>query len=499
MHEEIILEMKGIVKYFRGVTALDGVGIQVHKQEILALVGENGAGKSTLMNILLGTLQPDEGEIYFKGKRFLPKSPIDALASGISMIHQELTLVPEMSVSENIWLGREKLFSRRGYLNISARDRATDELLNQLKIHIDPQRPIKMLSVAEMQLVELARAVSYNSELIIMDEPTSSLTSKEITMLYDIVRSLSQKGTSIIFITHKLEEVFTICDTVCVLRDGHFVDYKPIGEMTHDEIIAKMVGRRVENLYPKEIAEIGDVALEVRNFSREGYFENINFSVHRGEILGFCGLIGAGRTEIVECIFGIEKRSSGTLLLDGKETAIRNTQDAIASGMAMVTEDRLRRGLIHKLSIKFNMSIAYLNRVTKHGFTDDRRIESDCMNMRDALGIKISSMNQLGGQLSGGNQQKVIIGKWLMTEPDILILDEPTRGIDVGAKAEIYKLIGELAKQGKAIIMVSSELPELMGISDRIIVVANGKQMAEFDRESFDSNTIMQAAFGRPQ
>ena len=499
MLNEIILEMKGIYKYFRGVTALNDVSLTVHKAEILALVGENGAGKSTLMNILLGALQPDGGEILFKGRKFLPGSPAAALNAGISMIHQELTLVPDMSVSENIWLGREQLFTKRGYLNISARDKATNELLSQLKINVDPAMPIKMLSVAQMQLVELARAVSYNSELIIMDEPTSSLTSSEISVLYDIVHSLSAKGTSIIFITHKLEGVFAICNTVTILRDGHFVDSKPIEALTKDEIIAKMVGRRVENLYPKEYADIGEVALEVKNFTREGCFSDVSFSVRKGEVLGFCGLIGAGRTELVESIFGIEKKTSGTLYLGGKETVIKSTKDAIAHGMAMVTEDRLRRGLIHKLSVKFNMSVAYLDRVCRFGFANDTQIEKDCASMREALAIKVSSLNQLGGQLSGGNQQKVIIGKWMMTEPEILILDEPTRGIDVGAKAEIYRLICKLAQEGKAIIMVSSELPELMGISDRIIVMANGHQMGEFEREHFDSSSIMQAAFGKRQ
>ncbi|MEI8200826.1 MAG: sugar ABC transporter ATP-binding protein [Eubacteriales bacterium] len=498
MHQdEILFEMKGITKVFPGVRALSDVDLYLKKGEVLAVVGENGAGKSTLMNIMLGSHKPDDGEMIFKDKPYNPKNPAEALNAGISMIHQELTLVPEMSVSENIWLGQEEKFIKFGWLKVEDRDQATKKLLDELKIDVNPRKKIKTLSVAEMQLIEIARAVSYDSEVIIMDEPTSSLTNKEINMLYDIIRSLTKKNISITFITHKLDEVFTICDSVMIMRDGHLIDRKPVGEITSDEIIHKMVGRDLTTLYPKEIAAIGDVVLEVKNLTRKGYFNDISFTVRKGEILGFSGLVKAGRSEVMECVFGVEKPDSGEIFMHGKLMKINNTEDAINQKMAMVTEDRLRRGLIHMHSVKINLSLAYLPRITNRGgFIDRRKEEADCQRVRTAIEIKASNLNQLAGQLSGGNQQKVIIGKWLLTDSELLIFDEPTRGIDVGSKAEIYKIMCNLAKQGKAIIMVSSELPEVMAISDRLVVMAHGKKMIELDRCEYDETTIMQYAFG---
>lgn len=488
--------MKNITKKFPGVLAVSEVDLFLIKGEVLAVVGENGAGKSTLMNLVLGSIQPTNGEMTYKGKRYAPKNPEEALKTGISMIHQELTLVPEMTVSENIWLGQEKKFLKFGYLSIRKRDEATRNLLDELKIEVNPRAKIKTLSVAEMQLVEIARAVSYDSEIIIMDEPTSSLTNKEIDMLYGIVESLVKKGMSVVFITHKLDEVFRICNDVMVMRDGKYIDRKSVKEITSEEIIAKMVGRDLTNLYPKEKADIKEVVLEVKNLTRKGFFEDISFSVRKGEILGFSGLVKAGRSEVMECLFGIERPDSGEVFLNGKKIEIKSTVDAINKRMAMITEDRLRRGVIHMHSVKYNLSLAYLPRITKKGFVDRKQEEEDCLRIQKATGIKASNLDQLAGQLSGGNQQKVIIAKWLLTESEVIIFDEPTRGIDVGSKAEIYKLMGELAKQGKTIIMVSSELPEIMAISDRMIIMANGKKMAELDRKEYDENTIMQYAFG---
>lgn len=498
MHQnEILFEMKNITKVFPGVRALSDVDLYLTKGEVLAVVGENGAGKSTLMNIISGAFKPDNGEMIFKGKPYNPKNPAEALNAGISMIHQELALVPEMSVSENIWLGQEKKYLKFGWLNVEERDKATRKLLAELKIDVNPRKKVKTLSVAEMQLIEIARAVSYDSEVIIMDEPTSSLTNREISMLYDIIRSLTKKGISITFITHKLDEVFAICDNVMIMRDGHLIDRKPVGEISSDEIIHKMVGRDLTTLYPKEIVDIGEVVLEVKNLSRKGYFNDISFNVRKGEILGFSGLVKAGRSEVMECIFGVEKPDSGEVFMHGKKVIINSTEDAIDQKMAMVTEDRLRRGLIFIHSVKINLSLAYLPRITnKGGFIDRKKEEADCQRIKNAIEIKASNLNQLAGQLSGGNQQKVIIGKWLLTDSELLIFDEPTRGIDVGSKAEIYKIMCNLAKEGKAIIMVSSELPEIMAISDRMVIMAHGKKITELNHSEYDENTIMQYAFG---
>jgi ABC-type sugar transport system ATPase subunit len=496
MSQELLFEMKGITKLFPGVRALSRVNLALSRGEVLAVVGENGAGKSTLMNIMLGSIHSNEGEMFFKGKNFAPRNPSEALNSGISMIHQELTLVPEMSVSENIWLGQEKKFLRFGLLRVSKRDEASRKILADLKININAQKKVKSLTVAEMQLVEIARAVSYDSEIIIMDEPTSSLTSKEIKLLYEIVGSLTQKGIAVTFITHKLDEVFAICNNVMIMRDGCLIDRKSVKEITSNEMIAKMVGRDVNNLFPKEDAKIGEVVLEVKNLSRKGYFDNVSFSVRSGQIIGFCGLIGAGRSEVMECVFGIEKPDAGDIYMHGKKVKINSPGDAIAHRMGMVTEDRLRRGVIHMLSVKFNIALAYLPSIVKNGFVNSKKMEEDCNRMKEIAGIKASSLNQLAGQLSGGNQQKAIIAKWLLTESEVIIFDEPTRGIDVGSKAEIYKLLCSLAKQGKAIIMVSSELPEIMAMSDKMIIMANGKVMACLDRGEYEENRIMQYAFG---
>jgi len=488
--------MKNITKVFPGVRALSGVNLRLHKGEVLGIVGENGAGKSTLMNIMLGSVKPDEGEMTFRGKPFSPKNPSEALRAGIAMIHQELTLVPEMSVSENIWLGQEDKFQKGFLLQPVERDKATEKLFESLGITVPIKKKVKSLSVAEMQLVEIARAVSYDSEVIIMDEPTSSLTKREIDILYKIIESLKSKGVAITFITHKLDEVYTACDNVLVMRDGHVIDHKSIDNITRNEMIEKMVGREVTNLYPKEDAEIGDVLLEVKGLSRKGYFEDISFTVRRGEILGFAGLVKAGRSEVMECIFGIEKPTAGEIYKNGEKLKITSTRDAINNGMAMITEDRLRRGLIHIHSVRNNLSLAYLPSITKMGFVDRKKETEDCEKVKEQTKIKASSLDQLAGQLSGGNQQKVIIAKWLLSQADLFIFDEPTRGIDVGSKAEIYKLMCALAKEGKAIIMVSSELPEVMAMSDRMIVMAAGKQMAELDRKEFDENKIMHYCFG---
>ena len=495
--KELLLEVKNITKSFPGVRALSNVSLSVHRGEVVGLVGENGAGKSTLMNTLLGSLKPDSGEMIYKGKAYTPKSPADALNHGISMIHQELTLAPDLTVATNIWLGQEKKFSHAGYVSEREKQKATKELLSNFNIDLDCNATVRTLSVAEMQLTELARALSSNSDIIIMDEPTSSFTSKEVDILLNIVRSLKARGIGMIFISHKLDEVFAICDTVTVLRDGQHIKTYPIESVNHDQLISMMVGREVNNLYPKREVAIGEGVFEVKGLSRKGFFHDISFTAHKGEIPGFGGLIGAGRSEIMECIFGIEHPDCGEIWLNGKKLSIRRVNDATSAGIAMVTEDRLRRGLIHKDTVEFNMSLAYLKKITKTGFVNRAKRAEDVSSMAKQMRLKYTGRNQLAGTLSGGNQQKVIIGKWLLNMPDVLILDEPTRGIDVGAKSEIYNLIGDLAEQGKVILLISSELPELMGLSDRIIVISGGEQKATIDRKDFNSDDIMKYAFNQ--
>jgi ABC-type sugar transport system ATPase subunit len=405
-------------------------------------------------------------------------------------------LVPTLSISDNIWIGREKQFGNRVFRNKTAQSAATVEILHRLGLSISPNTEVSRLSIAEMQLVEIARAISYDSDIIIMDEPTSAITDTEVNRLYEIIRSLSKQGKTIIYISHKLDEIFSICNSVTVLRDGTFIARKPITEVTENTLVSMMVGRNMSDLYPKVKVKIGEPVLEVENISRAGAVNNVSFYVRQGEILGLAGLMGAGRTEIVETIFGIHKSDRGTIKLHGKKTKINTVPDAIRQKIAMVTEDRRHTGVVHSHTVKANESLAYLNRITKMGFVDTKQETADVHSMSQKLSIKTPSFNTIISQLSGGNQQKVIIAKWLLTEPEVLILDEPTRGIDVGAKAEIYRLIGELAKLGKAIIVVSSELPEVMGLSDRILVIRNGSIVAEYYRENFDSNTIMKSAFG---
>lgn len=494
--KEPVLIVKNVSKSFPGVKALKDAGIVINKGEVHALIGENGAGKSTLMKIILGMYQPDQGEMYYKGAPYIPKSPSFALDNGISMIHQEISLVPTMTVSDNIWIGRESKFGNCVFTNKKKQSEATRNIINRLGLDISPEQRVKSLSIAEMQLVEIARAISYDADIIIMDEPTSALTVTEVDKLYIIIRSLVENGKSIIYISHKLDEIFTICDCVTVMRDGNYIARCNIKDVNEESLVNMMVGREMNDMYPKQDVEIKEVILEVEHLNKSGVVNDVSFNLHKGEILGVAGLMGAGRTEIMQLLFGIDKKDSGTIKLHGKEIMINNTSDAIRHKFAMVTEDRFRSGSIQKHSIKLNESLVYLKSIAKLGFIDKRRELEDTVKMAEKLSVKFSDINGEISLLSGGNQQKVIIGKWLLMDPEILILDEPTRGIDVGAKAEIYKLIGLLAQKGKAIIIISSELPEIMGISDRIIVIKDGKKAGEFARDEFDSNTIMKSAFG---
>ncbi len=495
MERENILVIENVSKAFPGVQALDNVQLKVGKGTVHALMGENGAGKSTLMKVLLGIYRPDSGTITFKGEKLEVQNIHQALQSGISMIHQELTNVPYMTVAENVYLGREPLY-KSGLVKMKEMENNTRELLERLEIKINPRAKMKDLSIANMQMVEIAKAISFNADLIIMDEPTSAITDKEVEHLFKIIRGLKATGVSIIYITHKMDEVFKIADDVTVFRDGKFVGTEASANMTKDKLIEMMVGRELKNVFFKQPAEIGDVILSVKGLSREGEFENVSFDLRKGEILGISGLMGAGRTEVMECLFGITKATSGEIYINGKQVKIKSPRDSIKHKMALLTEDRKLTGCFLVLPVRDNMVMASINDYAKGFLLDKRGINRTCENEKGKLDIKTPSMDQRIKFLSGGNQQKVLISRWLLTHPDILILDEPTRGIDVGAKAEIHKLMSGLAAQGKAIIMISSELPEIMGMSDRILVMSEGKQIGILDREEATQEKIMKYATG---
>lgn len=490
-----ILEMEGIVKKFPGVKALDGVNLKIKQGEVHALLGENGAGKSTLMNVLLGIITKDEGTIRFLDQEVSFKNPHAALEAGISMIHQEISLIPSMDVAENIWVGRERLFTNMGLIGYKKRQKETQKILERLSIKISPTAIVQSLSVAQQQLVELVKAISYNPKLIIMDEPTSSLSEGEIILLFKVIKELTEQGTAVIFISHKLDEVYKICHHATILRDGRYIADSPISDLREDALMKYIAGREVNNLFPKIEAEITDTVLEVRNLTTAGFFKDISFSLRKGEILGFSGLVGAGRTEVMQAIFGIDKFDSGEVFIHGQPVKIRSPKHAMKYGLGMVTEDRLQTGIIPSLSVKMNTSLAYLQKITKKGFINFKQETKDTQNVSVTLNVKTASMNQLIASLSGGNQQKAIVGKWLLNQPDILILDEPTRGIDVGSKSEIHKLISELAAQGMAVIMISSELPEIMGMSDRIFVMREGRIAGEFERNKATPEELIKCAF----
>ncbi|MDR2740554.1 MAG: sugar ABC transporter ATP-binding protein [Treponema sp.] len=472
---EYLLEMKQIVKNFPGVKALRGVDLKVRPGEIHALMGENGAGKSTLMKCIAGIYRPTSGEIFFDGQVRPLYSPSEALKLGISMIHQELSPVLYRPIMENIWLGREPL-NRFGLVDHKKMYEMTKEVLKDIELQEDPAALMATLTVAKMQMVEIAKAVSYNSKLIIMDEPTSALTEKEINQLFSIMKKLKSQGKSIIFISHKLDEIYAIADRITVYRDGAYIGSEKTQDLKVDQLINMMVGRNVNELFPKIPCKIGEVKLEVKNLSNRRYFKDVSFTVRCGEILGIAGLVGAGRTEVVETIFGMRPSVGGEIYVDGKKVEIRSPADAIRHGMAWLTEDRRQSGIFPMLTVQLNIAIAtiprFLNRI---GVIKESRMNAVCDEYVKKIQVKTPSLFQRVENLSGGNQQKVLVARWLMTEPDILFLDEPTRGIDVGTKSEIHRLITTLAGQGKSIVMISSELPEVMGMSDRIMIMHQGK------------------------
>lgn len=490
---KFIVEMKGITKRFPGVLALNDVKLNLRAGTVHSLMGENGAGKSTLMKILAGVYSLDEGQILIDGKPVSITDPRSGLDHGIAMIHQELSFIPELSAAENIYLGRE-LRNRAGLVSKRIMAEEAQKVFDRWGIKISSDTLMRDLSVAQAQMVEIAKAIAFDARIIIMDEPTSAITDREVAALHKIIGQLREAGTAIIYITHKMDEVFAISDEITIFRDGTWVATELAKNMTRDSLISLMVGRELTALFPKSEAKIGEVILEVKNLNRGRQVKDVSFSLKRGEILGFAGLMGSGRTEVLETLFGIYAADSGTIKIKGKEVKIREPHQAIAAGIGLLTEDRKKTGIMGVLSVRDNMSVAALSKFTLGGILRKPLIDKQCEDQRQALSLKTPSLNQQIQNLSGGNQQKVLLSRWLLTDPDILIIDEPTRGIDVGAKSEIHRLMSELAKQGKAIIMVSSEMPEILGMSDRVVVMCEGRLVGEVSRKDATQENIMELA-----
>ena len=495
MENTPILEFKHIHKAFSGVTVLDDINLSVAKGEVHALIGENGAGKSTLMKILSGAYTKDSGEIYLEGESVEVKNPLHARELGVSIIYQELSLVTQLTAEENLFLG---YLPKKGgcvdWKKVSSEARRVFDLVN---LDIDTKTPTRKLSAAQKQLVELARSIIHNSKIVIMDEPTSSLTNKEVESLFKIIRAMKERGITIIYISHKLEELFEICDSVTVLKDGKVSGVARLSEITKADLIRMMVGRDIDDYYPTRVYNPGEVLLEVRHMNNGNRVKDVSFSVRRGEILGFSGLVGAGRTETMRCIFGADKMDSGEVLIKGKSVTIKNPHQAIKQGIAFATEDRKTQGLVLCLSVGHNTTLASLNTISnKYGILNSSKEIRLVNEYIEKLKTKTEGFEQRVVNLSGGNQQKVVVAKWLNSGADIYIFDEPTRGIDVSAKAEIYKLMSNLADEGAAVIMVSSELPEILGVSDRIIIMHEGSIAGEILKKDATEEKIMTYAFG---
>ncbi len=491
-----LLEMKDISKSFTGVNVLRDVHFNLEKGTVHALMGENGAGKSTLMKILAGITKSDKGSICINDKSVEINSPSDSQNLGIAMIHQELSPIPGMTVAENIYFGREP--GKGVFVDYRQLYKQTEELLDRLHIkNISPREKLQNLQVADQQLVEIAKAISYNAEIIIMDEPTSAITDKEVDNLFVIINNLRKAGKGIIYISHKMDEVFRISDEITVLRDGAYVDSWKAKDINNDILIRNMVGRELSEIFPKVHVPIGEKVLEVRNLTLQNKFHNINFDVRRGEILGIAGLVGAGRTEVMQALFGLTPADEGEIIFEGKKLNPREPREAIKNGLAFVTEDRKGEGLVPYMSVAHNITLASMKDFDKN-FLIDMKSEDDVIQKQIAsLRIRSYGKEQLVTSLSGGNQQKVVLAKWLIKKPKLLILDEPTRGIDVGAKSEIYKIMCDFVAQGNSIIMISSEMPEVMGMADRIVVFSNRRLGGELNREEFVQENIMRLAVSK--
>ena len=493
---EPLIELVGIAKQFDAIQALRSVDLSLYAGEVHALVGENGAGKSTLVKILAGIYRPDAGSITMGGEAIELRSPLQAQARGIAVVQQEPMLFPDLDVAENVFMGRHPR-DRFGRVDWKRMYREVDQLLASLDVSLSSHTPVQGLSVAEQQLVEIAKALSLEARVLVLDEPTAALSAHEVTELFTIVRQLRERGVAVLFVSHRLEEIFEIADRLTVFRDGMHITTVPVSEITTEEIIRHMVGRELSNLFPKSETRVGDIVLEVRHLSSPGSVADVSFQLRQGEILGFAGLVGAGRTEVARILFGIDRAESGEIWLRGKQVRIHSPRDAMRYGIAYVPEDRHQHGLVMGFSIAANVTLPILQQVSRLGLLDPRLERKIAGDYSSQLRVRSSGIGQLVNALSGGNQQKVVLSKWLATNPLVLILDEPTRGIDVGAKAEVHRIISDLAVEGLAIILISSELPEILAMADRVIVLHEGRVSGTFARSEATQERVMFAATGQ--
>ena len=490
-----VLALEGVSKSFGAVRALRGVSLHLYAGEAHALAGENGAGKSTLIKTLAGVHRPDEGTVLLDGQPVVFHGPADARDAGVAVIYQEPTLFPDLSVAENIFMGRQPRRSL-GRVDHRAVRTATTELFRRLGVDLDPEQPASGLSIADQQLVEIAKALSFDARVLIMDEPTAALTGSEVARLFGVVRTLREQGAAVLFISHRLEEVFALCQRVTTLRDGAWIASEPVAGLSEDDLIRRMVGRELGELYPKQHAETGDVALSVRRLTREGVFTDVSFEVRSGEIVGLAGLVGAGRSEVARAVFGVDRWDGGEVSVGGRPLRPGAPSLAMAAGLALVPEDRRAQGLVMEMSIERNIGLTGLRETSRAGLMTRRGERSRAVDWAVRLQVKYARMGDLVGTLSGGNQQKVVLAKWLATAPKVLIVDEPTRGIDVGTKAEVHRMLSQLAAEGLAVLMISSDLPEILGMADRVLVMHEGRIAAEIPRAEATEQTVMAAATG---
>lgn len=491
-----LLEMTQIQKSFSGVQVLTDAGFSLESGEVHALMGENGAGKSTLMKILGGIYRKDGGRVRVSGVEREISDPREATGLGIAMIHQELNLIPHLSVMENLFLGREFVFGRTGWIRWNRMKEEAKKWLEQLEMDLDPSVKTGDLSVGQQQMVEIAKALSLEAKILVLDEPTAALTNREIESLFNVIRSLKKQGVGMIYISHRMEEIFEICDRITVMRDGETVGTRVSSETDMDELVRMMVGRKIKNRYPRNPVMFGEERLCVEGLTRKGEVKDVSFSIRQGEIVGLAGLMGAGRTETADLLFGVRKPDSGTIRIDGHEVRIRRPEDAIRHGIAYVTEDRKQEGLVLPLSLRENLALPNLRSLSAWGVIHRQKEARLTEETVETLSVKTSGPEQEVRTLSGGNQQKVVIGKWLATSPRVLILDEPTRGVDIGAKEEIYRLMDRLAREGLAILLISSDLPEVLGMSDRVLVMHEGRITGQFDKDEATQENVMKAASG---
>lgn len=493
MGNEVKLELRNISKSFPGVKALDGVSIVLRKGTVHAVVGENGAGKSTLMKIINGLYQRDEGQVILDGKEVHFSGPMESSEAGIAMIYQELNFFPELTIAENIYMKRQPV--SQGRVDWKKMNQMAQKILDENDLPYNPKTKIKELPIASIQMLEIVKAVAFNAQVIIMDEPTSSISNKEVELLFNKINELRDKGISFLYISHKMDEIFRIADDITVIRDGKSIISGPAESFDEDSIITHMVGRSIDNVYPKEIVPIGDIAFEAKNLCSKEMFQDVSFHVRKGEIVGMAGLVGAGRSEVCRAIFGLDPLDSGEITLCGKKYVPKDVTHAIKNKILMITEDRKKEGIIGVRSCRENITISS-HRLEKGVFINLKKEVQDAVRMSDMLKVRFAGIETPIGSLSGGNQQKVLLARWLMLDSDLLILDEPTRGIDVGAKLEIYNIMTDLAKKGYAILMISSEMPELLGMCDRIYIMSQGYMKGCLDRDEFDQERIMQMATG---